>query len=75
MDALWVESPMTLLDLHRGFPAKPYRTLVGTLNRMYRKGVIRRERATRANAYSPTMSRQELAAAIAESMLGPGDDA
>ena len=72
METLWADSPATLIDLHRVFPAKPYRTLVGTLNRMYRKGLLRRERVTRANAYSPAMTRQELATAIVGSILRSG---
>lgn len=65
MAALWEQSPMTLLDMHRIFPAVPYRTLVGTMDRLYKKGLVRRERAGRQNAYEPAMSRQELATAIA----------
>jgi predicted transcriptional regulator len=70
--ALWVaDGPATLLDLHRTFPRKPYRTLVSTLDRLYKKGMVRRERASRANAYTPTMSRRELEAAIVGSIVGP----
>jgi predicted transcriptional regulator len=71
--ALWAQSPATVRDLHRHFRTTAYKTLVGTLDRLYKKGLVRRERPSRANAYSPTMSREELATAIVESILPPQD--
>jgi predicted transcriptional regulator len=68
LSALWEQSPATLRDLHRDLRSTPYKTMVSALDRLYKDGLVRRERETRLNAYSPTMSRQELEAAIVASI-------
>ncbi len=71
LSALWAQSPATVRDLRLSFRTRSYRTLVVTLDRLSKKGLVRRERPSRANAYSPTMSRQELERAIVGSILTP----
>lgn len=42
------------------FPRLAYTTLMTTLDRLYRKGVLRRRRLGRAFGYEPSCSREEL---------------
>jgi len=72
MRVLWDRSPATVRDLHRHFRTKGYRAIVKALGDLHAKGLVRRERESRFNAYTPTMSRQELETAIV-SFLAPRD--
>jgi predicted transcriptional regulator len=52
------------------FPHTAYTTLMTTLDRLHRKGVLLREKAGRAFVYTPRCSRAELEASLAADMLG-----
>jgi predicted transcriptional regulator len=61
LDRLWDEArPVTVRDVHRGFPELAYTTLMTTLDRLFRKGLLLRIRSGRAFAYEPRCSRGEL---------------
>lgn len=61
LEALWEESrPLTVRHVQQAFPALAYTTLMTTLDRLYRKGVLVRRRRGRAFAYQPRCSRDEL---------------
>lgn len=80
---LWSRgAPTSVRDLRPAFPAMAYTTLMTTLDRLHRKGLLARERTGRAYVYRPHQTRQEfesarvtdaLRAAIAHdaSALGP----
>jgi predicted transcriptional regulator len=80
LDALWrVEVPSTVRDLAPHFPAVAYTTLMTTMDRLHRKGVLLRDKTGRRFAYRPKSSREALLASLAGDALaaifGPrGDD-
>jgi predicted transcriptional regulator len=48
---------VTVRDVHAAFPQLAYTTLMTTLDRLYRKGVLTRHRRGRAFSYEPRCSR------------------
>jgi predicted transcriptional regulator len=76
LEAIWREArPVTVRDLQPSFPCVAYTTLMTTLDRLYRKGVLERAKASRAYAYEPRFERSEmearLAARVIDDLLGP----
>ena len=65
---------MTVRDLHSSFPRFAYTTLMTTLDRLHKKGVLERTKVGRAYAYEPRFERPEmerrLAARSVEKLLG-----
>jgi predicted transcriptional regulator len=71
LEALWRRSgSASVRDLQADFPAIAYTTLMTTLDRLHRKGVLDRVKVGRAFAYRPRHSRDELRGAIARDALG-----
>jgi predicted transcriptional regulator len=61
LDLLWGQGrPMTVRNVQLAFPELAYTTLMTTLDRLYRKGVLIRRRHGRAFAYETRCSRDEL---------------
>ena len=61
LQLLWgQDSALTVRNVHLAFPELAYTTLMTTLDRLYRKGVLVRRRRGRAFAYEPRCSRDEL---------------
>lgn len=70
LDALWARGcAASVRDLQPEFPAIAYTTLMTTLDRLHRKGVLAREKQGRAFVYAPVASRDEFRAAIAGAPL------
>ncbi len=70
LQALWKHAgPATVRDLHPDFPTIAYTTLMTTLDRLHRKGVLDREKSGRAFAYWPRCSRDELRSELAPATL------
>lgn len=70
LQALWKHAaPATVRDLHGDFPAIAYTTLMTTLDRLHRKGVLDRQKSGRAFAYWPRCSRDELRSELAHATL------
>ena len=66
MEALWARSaPATVRDLGTDFPDAAYTTLMTTLDRLYRKGILAREKSGRAFVYTPRLGRGEFDSARA----------
>lgn len=77
LDVLWQRGgPASVRDLQRDFPRTAYTTLMTTLDRLHRKGVLSRMKSGRAFLYEPRCSREELRLGLAEdalgAILGPG---
>lgn len=77
LEALWRRSSsVNVRDLQSEFPATAYTTLMTTLDRLYRKGVLSRAKDGRAFRYSPRYSPQGLLKEVVrrtfERMLGRG---
>jgi predicted transcriptional regulator len=76
LEALWRKGePASVRDLQGEFPRAAYTTLMTTLDRLHRKGVLDRVKSGRAFVYSPRLTREQLQAGLAEdalqSILGP----
>ena len=58
LDALWAHGhPACVRDLQDRFPGVAYTTLMTTLDRLFRKGVLHRHKEGRAFVYQPTATR------------------
>ncbi len=79
LNALWARhTPACVRDLQPQFPAVAYTTLMTTLDRLFRKGTLSREKNGRAFYYRPKASQQELISELAGSTFAtllPGDTA
>ncbi|MGH8298335.1 MAG: BlaI/MecI/CopY family transcriptional regulator [Steroidobacteraceae bacterium] len=61
LEVLWERNrASTVRNVQPSFPRLAYTTLMTTLDRLYRKGVLRRFRLGRAFGYEPRCSRDEL---------------
>ena len=70
LDALWSRpSPASVRDLQTEFPDIAYTTLMTTLDRLHRKGVLDRTKRSRAFYYIPRLSRPEFESARAATAL------
>jgi len=75
LEAIWRgPRPTTVRDLQTSFPRCAYTTLMTTLDRLHKKGVLGRAKVGRAYAYEPRFERPELevrlAARSVEQLLG-----
>ena len=77
LGALWRRGPSAVRDLQDAFPETAYTTLMTTLDRLHRKGVLDRAKDGRAFVYTPRFTRDDLRAGLAERALHTllGDDA
>jgi predicted transcriptional regulator len=61
LDLLWRKGrPVTVRHVLPAFPELAYTTLMTTLDRLYRKGVLIRRRRGRAFVYEPRCSREQM---------------
>jgi predicted transcriptional regulator len=78
LDALWQRNLASCVkDLMPAMPGVAYTTLMTTLDRLFRKGVLLRQKSGRAFFYTPKRSAQELVGDLASSTfdtLLPGGD-
>lgn len=79
LEALWARGgPGCVRDLQPQFPGVAYTTLMTTLDRLFRKGTLTREKTGRAFYYRPKASEQQLLSELAGSTFAtllPGDAA
>jgi predicted transcriptional regulator len=78
MDELWRRATSTTVrDLAEAFPGVAYTTLMTTADRLFRKGLVEREREGRAFRYRPRWSRDELDLHLASTAMATwlADDA
>jgi predicted transcriptional regulator len=79
LEALWSRAtPACVRDLQPQFPGVAYTTLMTTLDRLFRKGTLNREKSGRAFFYRPKASQLELISELAGSTFAtllPGDAA
>lgn len=70
LELLWERAgPATAGDLQRECPALAYTTIMTTLDRLYRKRLLLRERSGRAFAYRPRCTRDELVSELVSGHL------
>ena len=71
LDALWtLNVPATVRDLQPLFSGTAYTTLMTTLDRLHRKGVLERAKTGRAFVYRHRWTRRDLIARLAGEQLG-----
>jgi predicted transcriptional regulator len=71
LEALWRRGDeASVRDLQAEFPNTAYTTLMTTLDRLHRKGVLDRVKTGRAFAYCTRYTREELRVGLAEDALG-----
>jgi predicted transcriptional regulator len=71
LEALWRrQSDASVRDVHAEFPGAAYTTVMTTMDRLHRKGVLDRTKSGRAYLYRPRFSRAALEGAAAERAFG-----
>lgn len=71
LEALWRRrAAASVRDLQPSFPGTAYTTLMTTLDRLHRKGVLERVKAGRAFLYRPRFTRDALRLHLARTALG-----
>ena len=72
LDAMWRHGgEVAVRDLQAQFPASAYTTLMTTMDRLHRKGVLERRKVGRAFAYRAVSSRDELESGLVTRALQP----
>ena len=67
---LWADSRLAVRDVQARLRRDAaYTTVMTTLDRLYKKGVLTRVQSGRAFVYSPAVTREQLQASIASSVL------
>ncbi len=70
MNMTWQRGEISVRDVHRAFEERiAYTTLMTTLHRLYRKGVLDRRKRGRAFLYSPRVSAVEFEQGIAHDLI------
>ena len=71
MDEVWARGRASASDIYRAFGERTaYTTWMTTLDRLYKKGLLAREKEGRAYLYSPRVTREEFERGVAEDVLG-----
>ena len=73
MEVLWTESEQTVNEVEERLRNKreiAHTTVLTTLDRMYRKGYLTREKQAKAFVYSPRYTREEFERMMAQEVLG-----
>lgn len=73
MELLWRESERTVNEVEERLRGKrdiAHTTVLTTLDRMYRKGYLTREKQAKAFVYSPRYTREEFERMMAQEVLG-----
>ena len=73
METLWVQSQQTVNEVEerlRNIREIAHTTVLTTLDRMYRKGYLTREKQAKAFVYAPRYTRDEFERMLAQEVLG-----
>ena len=71
MNVVWKRAPVTareVCDQLKGAKARAYTTIMTTMDRLHKKGVLRREKDGIAWRYAPVLARDEHERALAQAM-------
>ena len=72
MDLMWRGEPLAVRDVVRALGSKlAYTTVMTTLDRLHKKGLLRREKAGHAFVYEPAMDRAEYRRRVIEAAVTP----
>lgn len=73
MEILWSKPSQTVIEVEERLRQKreiAHTTVLTTLDRMYRKGYLNREKQAKAFVYSPRYTRNEFERTVAQEVLG-----
>lgn len=71
LEALWQRGAATVRDLRHDFPSAAYTTLMTTMERLHKKGVLHRDKLGRAFVYRPASSRAEMESGFVTRAIQP----
>jgi predicted transcriptional regulator len=70
MGLAWRDGEVSVREVHRALGEdRAYTTVMTTLDRLYRKGLVKRRKSGRAFLYSPRLTREEFERGLAEDIL------
>lgn len=70
MEVIWRGQPVNVRDVQSQLPrAAAYTTVMTTLDRLFKKGFVQRDRRRRAFVYTAAYSREQVQAAVASGLL------
>jgi len=70
LEEAWRRGRVSASDIYRAFGGRTaYTTWMTTLDRLYKKGLLRREKEGRAYFYTPSLTREEFERGVAEDVL------
>lgn len=70
MDEAWGRGETSVAEFHKAFGERvAYTTLMTTLDRLFKKGLLARRKDGRAFLYSPRVSREEFERGVAEDVI------
>jgi predicted transcriptional regulator len=70
MDEAWRRGVVSVREVYTAFDERmAYTTLMTTLDRLYKKGLLERRKEGRAFLYSPRVSREQLERGVAEDVI------
>jgi predicted transcriptional regulator len=73
MEVVWKHSPVTARDVCdrlRGKKQRAYTTIMTTMDRLYRKGLLGRRKEGMAWCYEPALTAPQFSRALADSLAG-----
>jgi len=70
LEEAWRRGRVSASDIYRAFGERTaYTTWMTTLDRLYKKGLLKREKEGRAYFYTPSLTREEFERGVAEDVL------
>lgn len=70
MEAIWQRGETSVREIHSAFDERAaYTTLMTTLDRLHRKGLLERRKEGRAFLYAPRISREEFTRSVARDVI------
>jgi predicted transcriptional regulator len=70
LEEVWRRGRVSASDIYRSFGGRTaYTTWMTTLDRLYKKGLLKREKEGRAYLYTPSLTREEFERGVAEDVL------
>ena len=70
LEETWRRGEVSVSEVHQSFGERvAYTTLMTTLDRLYKKGLLCRQKSGRAFLYSPRVTREEFERSVAEDVI------
>jgi predicted transcriptional regulator len=71
MERIWARGEISVRDLHQEFSARlAYTTVMTTLDRLYKKGLLQRRKVGKAYFYVPAFTEKEYQERVAQHLFG-----